>query len=63
MNYYLLKKIERKKDMTKEEFKQMLVENMELYVSVNKDECIGTTISVSIYFGDEKILSSEEEYL
>lgn len=46
--------------MTKEELKQMLADNLELSIKVDKDECMGTTISVSIYFGDEKILNFED---
>lgn len=46
--------------MNKEELKQILIDNMELRVQINKDECVGTIIAVSIYFDNEKILSSED---
>ena len=46
--------------MTKEELKQMLIDNVQLYIRVDKDECCGTTLSVSIYFDDEEIISWED---
>ena len=47
--------------MTKEELKQMLVDNMSLCVELNKEN--GEVITkVSIYFEDEEILSSEDRY-
>ena len=47
--------------MTKEELKQMLVDNVTLYVQLDKDN--GEIVAkVSIYFENEEILSGEYRY-